>query len=95
MNKDYQLWQLQKMLEDPEQKSGLYLIDTDLNDEDIETLIKKTGLYRYVKELLIPTYPNNAFEMSVVGLCHEYNDNSIKNLRAQLLLVDEQKICTN
>ena len=63
MNKDYQLEQLRRMLEDPKQQSGLYLIDTDLSDEDIETFIKDIGSCRYVKEKLIPTTEGNSFEL--------------------------------
>lgn len=33
MNKNYQLEQLRKMLENPEYKSGLYILNSDLNDE--------------------------------------------------------------
>ena len=40
MNKDYQREQLRRMLENPMLKSGIYLIDTDLEDVDIERLIK-------------------------------------------------------
>lgn len=39
MNKDYQLEQLRKMLMDSELKSGLYLIDTELNDSDIGIVV--------------------------------------------------------
>lgn len=40
MNKQYQLEQLRRLLENPTQQSGLYLIDTDLTDYEIETFIK-------------------------------------------------------
>lgn len=85
MNKDYQLEQLQKMLENPEQQSGLYLIDTDLDDEDIEPFIKKTGVYRYVKGNLTPTTEGNAFELFIVGLSHKCDDSGINNLLDQFL----------
>ncbi|WP_305733834.1 hypothetical protein [uncultured Phocaeicola sp.] len=41
MNKQYQLEQLRRLLENPQQ-SGLYLIDTDLTDYEIETFIKNS-----------------------------------------------------
>ena len=50
MNKDYQLDQLRRILENPEQKSGLYLLDTDLTDEELEAFIKGIGLCSYRSE---------------------------------------------
>lgn len=50
MNKDYELEQLRRMLEDPKQQSGLYLIDTGLNDEDIETFLKNQGYVIMLKK---------------------------------------------
>lgn len=61
MNKDYQLERLSSMLEDPANQSGLYMIDTDLSDEELESFITKIGLCRYIKEMLIPA--NNTFEL--------------------------------
>lgn len=59
MNRDYQLEQLRRMLENPQQESGLYLIDTDLSDKDIEPFIKEIGICHYVKEKLISTTEGN------------------------------------
>ena len=42
MNKNFQLEQLGMMLMEPGLKSGLYLIDTDLTDEEIEWYIKES-----------------------------------------------------
>lgn len=91
MNKNYQLEQLRKMLENPEQQSGLYLIDTDLSDEDIEPFIKETGLCHYVKEKLIYTTEGNIFELFLVGLSHKCNDSSITFLLNQFLVADKGK----
>lgn len=91
MNKDYQLEQLKRMLEDPRQQSGLYLIDTDLNDDEIETFIKGTSLCHYIKEKLIPTAEGNPFELLIIGLSHICNDCGINNLRNQFLIADERK----
>ena len=49
MNNDYQLEQLRRMLVNPELNSGLYLIDTDLSDEEIEECIRKDNLCRFIK----------------------------------------------
>lgn len=91
MNKDYELEQLRRMLEDPKQQSGLYLIDTGLNDEDIETFLKKSGLCHYVKEKLIQTSEGNPFELLIVGLSYTCDDCGIDNLRNQLLVADGRK----
>ena len=40
MNKEYQLGQLRRVIEDPDTSSGLYLIDTVLDDNEIEKYIK-------------------------------------------------------
>ena len=40
MNKDFQLQQLNIMLMDPGLRSGLYLLDTDLTDEDTSVPLK-------------------------------------------------------
>lgn len=55
MNKDYQREQLRRMLENPMLQSGIYLIDTDLGDKDIEFLIKGIDGILYKKGSLIPS----------------------------------------
>ena len=91
MNKDYQLTQLREMLENPKQQSGLYLIETDLSDDDIEFFVQKTGQFRYVKEQLIPTTEGNTFELLIVGLSHICCDNSINTLLDLFLAADKRK----
>ena len=49
MNKNFQLEQLGMMLMEPGLKSGLYLIDTDLTDEEIEWYIKESGCCSYMR----------------------------------------------
>lgn len=71
-------------------QSGFYLIDTELDDGEIESFIKGTGLCRYVKERLIPTTKGNTFEMLVVGLSHECDDNGIIELRERLMMAEER-----
>lgn len=92
MNRNYQLEHLRQILENPEHKSGVYLLDTDLNDEDIESFIKEMEGCRYVKEILIPT--SNIFEKFVVGLSHKCDDSSIEISRNQLLTADERNKST-
>ncbi len=50
MNKHYQEEQFRQLLMNSILKPGLYLIDTDLSDEEVETFIKNTGLCSYEKE---------------------------------------------
>lgn len=93
MSRNYQseqLEQLQRMLENPKQQSGLYLIDTDLSDEEIETCIKKDYLCRYVKEMLIPP-SGKALALFIVGLSHQCKDDSIEFTRNQFFALYEQK----
>ena len=40
MNKEYELNQLGRILGDPMQQSGFYLIDTYLSDDEIEKYIR-------------------------------------------------------
>ena len=44
MNKVYQLEQLRRILEDPMCQSGFYLIDTELDDGEIESFIRVSSL---------------------------------------------------
>ena len=68
MNEDFQLEQLRRMLMDPGLKSGLYLIDTALNDSDIEIVIQGIGDCYFVKEQLMTSLSDSPFEMFVTGL---------------------------
>lgn len=75
MSKAYEYEQLRTMLECPDLKSGLYLLDTELTDEEIETYVKSLGFCSYVKESLIPTKTGSSFEMFVTGLSCQCMDN--------------------
>ena len=79
------------MLMDPGLKSGLYLIDTDLVDEEIETYIRETSSFKYVNGKLIPTSKGNVFELLIVGLCHQCQDRGIRSLLEQLMTADERR----
>lgn len=94
MNKAYELEQLQKLLMNPDLASGLYLLDTDLTDEEIEERIKETGCCSYLKESLFPpSRGGSAFELFVVGLSHQCTGNKdINNLRNLLFTSDRAAI---
>ena len=62
MSKVFELEQLRKQLMNPELPSGLYLLDTDLTDEEIEGHIKELGCCSYMKEsLFLPNKSNQPF----------------------------------
>ena len=85
MNKDYQLNQLRLVLADPSLKSGLYLVDTDLGDDEIENFIKGCGLCTYIHEPIIPTSEGSVFELLVVGLSYRCTNEKIDFLRDRLM----------
>lgn len=91
MNKDFQLEQLRRMLMNPGLKSGLYLLETDLADEQIETCIRGNSSFKYVSGKLIPTSKGNVFELLIVGLCHQCQDTGIRSLMSQLMTADERR----
>lgn len=91
MNKAYELEQLRQLLMSPGLKSGLYLLDTDLSDEDIEAFIKHQGFSSYVKESLFPSIEGSAFELFVIGLSYKCNDKVIDGLRGQLFTAEGKR----
>lgn len=91
MNKDFQLQQLNIMLMDPGLRSGLYLLDTDLTDEEIKTHIRSNNSFKYISGNLIQTSKGNVFELFLVGLCHQCQNGDITVLRDQLMTADEQR----
>lgn len=90
MNKQYQLEQLRRLLENPQQ-SGLYLIDTDLTDYEIETFIKTEKICHYIKETLIPSTKDNTLELLIVGLCSQCSEVNIQNMQNLFLDADGPK----
>ncbi len=91
MNKQYQLEQLRMMLENPTQQSGIYLIDTDLSDKEIEVFIKTEKICHYVKETLIPSTEDNVLELLIVGLCSQCSEEKIQNMQNSFLVADGTK----
>lgn len=91
MNNDYQLEQLRRMLMDPSLSSGLYLIDTDLNDSDIEIIISGIEGCKYVKESLLPSNAGSSLDLFVTGLSHKCKTEEIKELRMRLMSADSQQ----
>ena len=81
MNKNYQQEKLRRMLTDSSLKSGLYLIDTDLDDEEIGHYIKETDRFAYYRGSLTPTNDCTGFEWFVIKLSLAFETNEIKDLR--------------
>lgn len=81
MNKDYQRQQLRMMLENPMLQSGIYLIDTDLEDADIERYIKETCSWFYLSAPLIPTKGCSTYEMFVIGLSYRCKSDDVSKQR--------------
>ena len=85
MNKDYQLEQLRKMLMDSELKSGLYLIDTELNDSDIGIVVDSVSSCKYVREALMSSQQGSTFGMFVTGLSQYCDTEEIREMRKYLI----------
>ena len=81
MNKGYQLDKLRRMLDNLLMSSGLYLIDTDLTDDDIEWHIKRDGSFSYYRGFLLPSSDSSVFESFVIKLSFECENEEIENLR--------------
>ena len=81
MTKDYQLEQLRRLLEKPGLSSKLYIIDTDLTDDDIEWHIKRDGNFSYHRGFLMPSGGGSVFESFVIKLSFECKNEEIESLR--------------
>lgn len=68
MNKEYQLDQLMRELQSSQLQSGLYLLDTDLNDNELEIFLTSINDCHYIKEVLPLTTKGNELELFLVGL---------------------------
>ena len=90
MNKKYQLGQLRRVIENPDITSGLYLIDTVLDDKEIEKYIKELDGCAYLKLSLLPPKDSSVFEMFVIGLIYKFNNQTLKEMMRPLLS-DTQK----
>lgn len=87
MNKEYQLGQLRRVIEDSDTSSGLYLIDTVLDDNEIEKYIKDLDGCAYLKISLLPSKDSSVFEMFVIGLSYKFDNQSLVEM-VKLLLSD-------
>lgn len=92
MNRSNQQKQLISALLDPSLKSGLYIIDTELSDEDIETFITEKSYAAFYKENLFQSMSCSPFDLFLIGLCHQCNNKVIDDHKNRLFdLSREQK----
>ena len=85
MNKNFQLEQLHRMLTNPSLKSGLYLIDTDLDDEEIGLYVKEKEKIAYYRGSLMGTKDCTGFEWFIIKLSFDCESDEIKDLRNSFL----------
>lgn len=62
-------------------KSGIYLIDTDLEDADIERLLKEESSWLYVTAPLLPSKRDSVFEMFIIGLSYRCKTDDVSRQR--------------
>lgn len=82
-NKTGELRRLHYLL--PQLPSGLYLLDTELTDEDIENSFSQYGSYSFYKEELLPSRGGTPFEMLVMSLCWQFECEELERLRESML----------
>ena len=82
-SKQSQLTHLGDVLQNKE--SGLYIIETDLDDNDIEDYIKRFGVHSFVKEELIPSFGCSSFELLVIALCRQFECEELDCKRLSIL----------
>lgn len=73
------------------QQSGLYLLDTDLTEREIEEVINDNEDCSFFKEELLPSKGSSPFEMLVIALCWQLECKELENLRASILCTRGQQ----
>lgn len=66
-------------------KSGLYLVDTELDENDIEYYINRLDEYSFNKEELIPSLGSSPFELLVIALCRQFECEELNRQRYSIL----------
>lgn len=70
---------------------GLYLLDTDMSDGDIEHLLSRLDKIKYYKEELIPSKGGSPFELCIIGLCRQIECAELDSTRQLFLSSNEQQ----
>lgn len=72
-------------------ESGLYLIDTDLTDDEIEEVVKEFEEWSFFKEELLPSITNSTFEIFLIGLCWHLPNENLESYKDLLLNTRDQQ----
>ena len=66
-------------------QSGLYLVDTELDDDELGAYLEGIGNYAYHKGPLMPTKDSTVLELLVLRLSCKFENEEIKDMRKYLL----------
>ena len=69
----------------PSLQSGLYLLETELTDEEIKDYFKKYRFYSFYTEELLPSRGGTPFEMFVMSLCWQFDCKEFGELRLAMI----------
>ena len=82
-NRQWQQIRLRNVL--PVLQPGLYLLDTELNEREIEDVVNEYGRWTFFKEELLPSRGGSPFEMFVIALCWKFNCKELDELKTYIL----------
>lgn len=69
----------------PSLQSGLYLLETELTDEEIVNYFKEYRFYSFYTEELLPSRGGTPFEMFVMSLCWQFDCKELEGLRLVII----------
>lgn len=69
----------------PSLQSGLYLLETELTDEEIVNYFKEYRFYSFYTEELLPSRGETPFEMFVMSLCWQFDCKELEGLRLAII----------
>lgn len=69
----------------PSLQSGLYLLETELTDEEIVNYFKEYRFYSFYTEELLPSRGGTPFEMFVMSLCWQFDCKELEGLRLAII----------
>ena len=69
----------------PSLQSGLYLLETELTDEEIVNYFKGYRFYSFYTEELLPSRGGTPFEMLVMSLCWQFDCKELEGLRLAII----------
>lgn len=69
----------------PSLQSGLYLLETELTDEEIVNYFKEYRFYSFYTEELLPSRGGTPFEMFIMSLCWQFDCKEFGELRLAMI----------